>query len=150
MLLLEYECYETMAVKKMKEIGYQAIEKWGGIHKISLIHRLGKGIFTLYFILFHCISLCISYHIISSHLISSHLISSHLISYHIISYHIISYHLISFHIISHHFIKSHPILLNFTPSTNFFSFSPGQRSQHLYCRFFSSSTRVFGGSSLAH
>uniref|UniRef100_A0A7S4NT59 Molybdopterin synthase catalytic subunit n=1 Tax=Paramoeba aestuarina TaxID=180227 RepID=A0A7S4NT59_9EUKA len=41
-LLLEYECYETMALKKMKEIGHQALEKWEGIHKISIIHRLGK------------------------------------------------------------------------------------------------------------
>mmetsp|Transcript_40464 Transcript_40464/g.56226 ORF Transcript_40464/g.56226 Transcript_40464/m.56226 type:complete len:155 (+) Transcript_40464:424-888(+) len=41
-LYLEYECYESMALKKMKEISEEALGRWEGIHRISVIHRLGK------------------------------------------------------------------------------------------------------------
>ncbi|MBI4850623.1 MAG: molybdenum cofactor biosynthesis protein MoaE [Acidobacteria bacterium] len=40
-LFLEYEAYETMALKIMKEIAEEARLKWP-INKIALVHRLGR------------------------------------------------------------------------------------------------------------
>ncbi len=40
-LKLEYECYEAMAVKKMKGLRDRAIEKWP-IEKCSVVHRVGE------------------------------------------------------------------------------------------------------------
>lgn len=39
-LKLEYECYETMAIKKMTEILDQATGKWN-IETCSIVHRVG-------------------------------------------------------------------------------------------------------------
>lgn len=38
---LEYESYESMALKKMEEIAEQAREKWP-IEKVAMYHRVGK------------------------------------------------------------------------------------------------------------
>lgn len=38
---LEYESYESMALKKMEEIAEQAKSKWP-IEKVSMYHRVGK------------------------------------------------------------------------------------------------------------
>ncbi len=38
---LEFEAYEPMAIKEMKKIGNQALEKWP-LHKVAIHHRLGK------------------------------------------------------------------------------------------------------------
>jgi molybdopterin converting factor subunit 1 len=39
-LYLEYEAYEPMAIRKMREIGEEARQKFA-LHRISMIHRLG-------------------------------------------------------------------------------------------------------------
>lgn len=38
---LEYEAYPPMAEKKMAEIAQEISEKWG-IHRVAMIHRVGK------------------------------------------------------------------------------------------------------------
>ncbi|MBI1750822.1 MAG: molybdenum cofactor biosynthesis protein MoaE [Acidobacteria bacterium] len=40
-LHLEYEAYEPMALKKMREIGEEARKKFP-IHRVAIVHRLGK------------------------------------------------------------------------------------------------------------
>ncbi len=40
-LYLEYEAYETMALKKMRQIGEQTRGKFP-IHRVAIVHRLGK------------------------------------------------------------------------------------------------------------
>lgn len=40
-LFLEYEAYESMAVKKMEEIGSEALARWP-IRRIGIVHRLGR------------------------------------------------------------------------------------------------------------
>ena len=40
-LYLEYEAYEPMAVRKMREIGSEAKHKFD-VHRVSIIHRLGR------------------------------------------------------------------------------------------------------------
>jgi len=40
-LHLEYEAYESMAIRKMEEIGQEAKQKFG-IHSIGMIHRVGR------------------------------------------------------------------------------------------------------------
>ena len=37
---LEYECYKPMAIKKLKQICEEIIEKWDV--KVSILHRIGK------------------------------------------------------------------------------------------------------------
>ena len=39
-LKLDYECYEMMAIKKMRQLRDRAIEKWP-IEKCSIVHRIG-------------------------------------------------------------------------------------------------------------
>lgn len=39
--LLEYEAYEEMALRKMEEIVAAARSRWA-LHKIAIVHRLGK------------------------------------------------------------------------------------------------------------
>ena len=38
---LEFECYESMALKELSKIAHRAIDLFG-IHKISMHHRVGK------------------------------------------------------------------------------------------------------------
>ena len=40
-LYLDYEAYESMALAKMREIGFQLHEKYS-IHRIAMVHRLGR------------------------------------------------------------------------------------------------------------
>jgi len=40
-LYLEYQGYEPMALRKMREIGLMARQRWG-IHRVGIVHRLGK------------------------------------------------------------------------------------------------------------
>src|SRR6202047_136963 len=40
-LYLDYEAYESMALAKMREIGFQLHEKYS-IHRVAMVHRLGR------------------------------------------------------------------------------------------------------------
>lgn len=40
-LFLEYEAYESMALKQMEEIGRTALDRWP-IRRIAIVHRLGR------------------------------------------------------------------------------------------------------------
>jgi len=40
-LYLIYEAYESMAVKKLEQIGQEIVEKWPGT-KVAITHRVGK------------------------------------------------------------------------------------------------------------
>jgi molybdopterin converting factor subunit 1 len=39
---LEYEGYEEMALKTMRQLGDEAHERWPGIDRIGIVHRLGR------------------------------------------------------------------------------------------------------------
>src|SRR5438105_4765408 len=40
-LFLEYEAYESMALKKLAEIGREALRQWP-VRSIAIVHRLGR------------------------------------------------------------------------------------------------------------
>lgn len=41
-LFLEYEGYDDMAVSTMRQVGSESREKWPGIDRIGIVHRLGR------------------------------------------------------------------------------------------------------------